>query len=160
RLARRERRRTHGRIDVRRMLRAATSTGGVPLRLVRRARRPDRADLGALVDLSGSGATASEPCPGLVAPAAPLFRRLRTFAYVDHLCPITIEHGHLTPDGALDLHARSDFGQVLGELVATRTALLTRRALVLVVGDARNNRRPPRADLLVRVRERVQRLVW
>jgi uncharacterized protein with von Willebrand factor type A (vWA) domain len=31
---------------------------------------------------------------------------------------------------------------------------------MLVVGDARNNRRPPRADLLRAVRERVQRLVW
>jgi hypothetical protein len=160
RLARRERRQRLGRIDVRRMLRAATATGGVPLRLVRKHRRPDRADLVALVDLSGSVATASELCLGLVAPAAHFFRRVHTFAYVDHLCPITIEDGHLTPDGPLDLHARSDFGQVLGELVASHGALLTRRTLVLVVGDARNNRRPPRADLLRRVRDRVQRLVW
>jgi hypothetical protein len=28
------------------------------------------------------------------------------------------------------------------------------------VGDARNNRRPPRADLLAQARARVQRLVW
>jgi hypothetical protein len=83
-----------------------------------------------------------------------------TFAYVDHLCPIAIERGHLTPDGTLDLHARSDFGQVLGELLRTRAMLLTRRTLLLVVGDARNNRRPPRADLLRRAREQVQRLVW
>lgn len=160
RLSRRERHHKHGRIDVRRMLRAATSSGGVPLRLVRRARRPDPPDLVALVDLSGSVATASELCLGLVAPASSFFRRVHTFAYVDHLCPITIERGHLTPDGPLDLHARSDFGPVLHELIAERSALLTRRTLVLVVGDARNNRRPPRADLLRAVRERVQRLVW
>jgi len=160
RLARRERRRRRGRLDVRRMLRAATASGGVPLRLVRTHRRPDRGDLLALVDLSGSVATASELCLGLVAPAAGYFRRVHTFAYIDRLCPITIEHGHLTPDGPLDLHARSDFGPVLHELIAERSALLTRRTLVLVVGDARNNRRPPRADLLRAVRERVQRLVW
>ena len=160
RLARRERRRVRGRLDVRRILRAATSTGGMPLRLVRRSRRPDRADLVALVDLSGSVATASELCLGLVAPASGFFRRVHTFAYVDHLCPITIERGHLTPEGPLDLHARSDFGQVLAEVLATRGALLTRRTLCLVVGDARNNRRPPRADLLRRIRDRVQRLVW
>jgi uncharacterized protein with von Willebrand factor type A (vWA) domain len=159
RLSRRERRRRRGRLDVRRMLRAATASGGVPLRIVRTHRRPDRGDLLALVDLSGSVATASELCLGLVAPAAAFFRRVHTFAYVDRLCPITIEHGHLTPDGPLDLHARSDFGQVLADLVA-RDALLTRRTLLLVVGDARNNRRPPRADLLRAVRERVQRLVW
>jgi uncharacterized protein with von Willebrand factor type A (vWA) domain len=99
RLARRERRRRRGRVDVRRMLRAATASGGVPLRIVRTHRRPDRGDLLALVDLSGSVATASELCLGLVAPAAGFFRRVHTFAYVDRLCPITIEHGHLTPDG-------------------------------------------------------------
>ena len=101
----------------------------MPLRLVRKHRRPDRADLVALVDLSGSVATASELCLGLVAPAAHFFRRVHTFAYVDHLCPITIEGGHLTPDGPLDLHARSDLGQVLGEVLATRGTLLTRHTL-------------------------------
>jgi uncharacterized protein with von Willebrand factor type A (vWA) domain len=160
RLARRERRRVRGKVDVRRMLRASVATGGVPIRIVRRGRRPARADLVALVDLSGSVATASELCLGLIAPAATYFRRVHTFAYVDHLCPVTIEGGHVTPDGPLDLHARSDFGQVLGELVGTRAALLTRRALLLIVGDARNNRRPHRADLLAEARARVQRVVW
>ena len=31
---------------------------------------------------------------------------------------------------------------------------------MLVLGDARNNRRPPRPDLLVRVRDRVKKLIW
>jgi uncharacterized protein with von Willebrand factor type A (vWA) domain len=160
RLARRERRRRHGRLDIRRMLRAATASGGVPLRLVHKGRRPDRPDLVALVDLSGSVATASELCLGLVAPAAQFFRRVHLFAYVDHPVPISIEHGHVAPEGLLDLHARSDFGRVLGEVLDTYAPLLGRTTLLLVVGDARNNRRPPRADLLRAIRERVQRLVW
>jgi uncharacterized protein with von Willebrand factor type A (vWA) domain len=160
RLARRERRLRRGRLDVRRTLRAATTTGGVPLRLVRRRRRPDRPDLVALVDLSGSVATASELCLGLVAPAARFFRRVHLFAYVDRPCPITVERGHVTPDGVLDLHAKSDFGRVLEVMTTTYARLATRRTLLLVVGDARNNRRPPRADLLRRLREHVQRVVW
>jgi hypothetical protein len=160
RLARRERRRRHGRLDVRRVLRAATATGGVPLRMLWRGRRPDRPDLVALVDLSGSVATASELCLRLIAPAAAFFRRVHTFAYVDRPCPVAIEAGHLTPDGPLDLHARSDFGRVLEELLARHGTLLTGRTLLLVIGDARNNRRPPRADLLRLARDRVQRLVW
>jgi uncharacterized protein with von Willebrand factor type A (vWA) domain len=160
RLARRERRQRCGRLDVRRMLRAATSTGGAPLRVVHRGRRPDRPDLVALVDLSGSVATAAELCLGLVAPATAFFRRVHTFAYVDRLCPVEIEHGHLVPDGSLDLYARSDFGRVLEELDARWRRCLTGHTLVLVLGDARNNRRPPRADLLRRIRARVRRLVW
>ncbi len=160
RLSRRERRRRQGRLDIRRMLRTATSTGGVPIRIVRRGRRPHRPDLVALVDLSGSAAVASELCLGLVAPASAFFRRVHTFAYVDHLCPIAIEHGHLTPGGPLDLYARSDFGRVLDELVTREGRLLTGQTLVLVLGDARNNHLPPRTDLLRRVSDRVQRLVW
>jgi uncharacterized protein with von Willebrand factor type A (vWA) domain len=160
RLARRERRLRHGRLDVRRMLRASVATGGTPIRVVRRGRRPDRPDLLALVDLSGSVAVASELCLALLAPAAPFFRRVHTLAYVDRLVPVAFEHGCVVPDGMLDLHARSDFGRVLVELETRRAHLLRRHTLVVVLGDARNNRLPPRADVLRRVRERTARLVW
>jgi uncharacterized protein with von Willebrand factor type A (vWA) domain len=160
RLARRERRARRGRLDFRRTLRASLSTGGVPARPEWRRRRPGRPDLVALCDLSGSVAAASELCLGLIAPAARYFRRVHLFAYVDRLCPVSIEHGHVAPEGRLDLHARSDFGRVLGDLWQGGRDLLGRSTLVLVLGDARNNRLPPRADLLRAVRERVQRVVW
>src|SRR5207253_1340939 len=76
------------------------------------------------------------------------FRRVHLFAYVDRLCPVSIEHGHVAPGGPLDLHARSDFGRVLVEVWEGHRARLTRSTLLLVLGDARNNRLPPRADLL------------
>jgi uncharacterized protein with von Willebrand factor type A (vWA) domain len=160
RLARRQRTARRGRLDFRRTIRGAMSTGGVPLRPRLRARRPGRPDLVALCDLSGSVAAASELLLGLLAPAAGYFRRVHLFAYVDRLCPVSIEHGHVAPGGPLDLHARSDFGRVLGDVWAEIPHLLTRSTLVLVLGDARNNRLPPRADLLRAVRDRVQRVVW
>lgn len=160
RLARRERRARRGHLDFRRTIRAATQTGGVPVRPRFRGRRPGRPDLVALCDLSGSVAAASELLLGLIAPAAGHFRRVHLFAYVDRLCPVSIEDGHVAPGGPLDLHARSDFGRVLEELRAARAGLLGRGTLLLVLGDARNNRRPPRADLLRALRAQVQRLVW
>jgi uncharacterized protein with von Willebrand factor type A (vWA) domain len=160
RLARRERQARRGRLDFRRTIRASMSTGGVPVRPRRRTRRPGRPDLVALCDLSGSVAAASELLLGLLAPAAGFFRRIHLFAYVDRLCPVSIESGHVAPGGPLDLHARSDFGRVLAELWERERPLLTRTTLLLVLGDARNNRLPPRTDLLRAVRDRVQRLVW
>jgi uncharacterized protein with von Willebrand factor type A (vWA) domain len=160
RLARRERALRRGRLDLRRTLRAAVGTGGVPLRLRRRGRRPGRPDLVALCDLSGSVAAASELLLGLVAPAARYFRRVHLYAYVDRLCAVSIEQGHVAPAGRLDLHARSDFGRVLGDLWHRERGVLGRGALLLVLGDARNNRLPPRADLLRAVREQVQRVLW
>jgi len=159
RLARRECALRRGRLDVRRTLRAAVGSGGVPLRLRRRGRRPGRPDLVALCDLSGSVAAASELLLGLIAPAARFFRRVHLYAYVDRLCPVSIEHGHVAPGGPLDLYARSDFGRVLGDLWHER-AVLGPATLLLILGDARNNRLPPRADLLRAARERVQRVLW
>src|SRR5581483_9229304 len=151
RLARRERRARRGRPDLRRTIRAAMGTGGVPVRLCFRGRRPARPVLVALCDLSGSVAAASELCLALVAPAAEYFRRAHLFAYVDRLCPVSVEDGHVAPGGPLDLHARSDFGRVLDDLWRTERRWLTRDTLLLVLGDARNNRRPPRVDLLRQV---------
>ncbi len=160
RLARRQRPGRRGQLDFRRTIRGAMSTGGMPLRPRLRARRPGRPDLVVLCDLSGSVAAASELLLGLVAPAADYFRRVALFAYVDRLCPVSIEDGHVAPEGRLDLHARSDFGRVLGDLWSRHRALLGRGTLLLVLGDARNNRLPPRADLLRKVRERVKAVVW
>src|SRR5438094_979135 len=160
RLARRERQARRGRVDFRRTIRHSMSSGGVPVRPRFRARRPGRPDLVALCDLSGSVAAASELLLGLIAPAADHFRRVHLFAYVDRLCPVSIEHGHVAPGGPLDLHARSDFGRVLVEVWEGHRARLTRSTLLLVLGDARNNRLPPRADLLRAIADRVQRIVW
>ncbi len=160
RLARRERRTRQGRIDLRRTLRAATASGGVPLVLRRRTRRPGRPDLVALCDLSGSVAAASELLLGLLAPADVFFRRVHLFAYVDRPCPVSIERGHVAPGAPLDLHARSDFGRVLQTLWHEHAGLFGRTTLLLILGDARNNRLPPRADVLRALRERVQRIVW
>jgi len=159
RLARRWRRARRGPIDLRRTLRATAATGGVPLRLARRTRRPARPDLLALCDLSGSVAAASELLLGLLAPVGRYFRRVALYAYVDHLCPVAVEDGRLVPDGPLDLYGRSDLGRVLVELMAAAPRV-SAGALVLVLGDARNNRRPPRADLVRKLRARAERLVW
>jgi len=160
RLARRERERRRGRLDLRRTLRAAARSGGVPLRLRHRGRRRARPDLVALCDLSGSVAAVSELLLALIAPAARFFRHAQLFGYVDRLCPVSLEAGHVAPDGPLDLYARSDFGRVLGELWPAYEAQLGAGTLVVILGDARNNRLPPRPDLLRAVRERVQRVVW
>jgi len=159
RLARRWRVARRGSLDLRRTLRAATATGGVPLRLARRHRRPAKPDLLALCDVSGSVAAASELLLALIAPARRYFRRVWLYAYVDRLCPVAIEDGRLVPERPLDLYARSDLGRVLVELRAERPRF-SASTLVVVLGDARNNRRPPRADLVRALRGHSQRLVW
>ncbi|MGE3497281.1 MAG: VWA domain-containing protein [Candidatus Binatia bacterium] len=160
RFARRQRRAARGRVDMRRTLRRALSRGGVPIELVFRERRPRKPDLLALVDLSYSTATAAEFLLALLSPARQYFRRLTLLAYVDRPCAVSFEHGHVVPHEPLDLNARSDFGAVLKQLAERWEVVLGRNTVLLVLGDARNNRRPPRADLLARLHREVRRLVW
>ena len=59
--------------------------------------------------------------------------------------------------------ANSDglFGGGIGRRVAVFIRqILTHQTLMLILGDARNNRRPPRPDLLARIRSSAKKLVW
>jgi uncharacterized protein with von Willebrand factor type A (vWA) domain len=160
RIARRLRRARRGRIDIRRTLRRATATGGVAIRLEHRGPRPGRPNLVALCDVSGSVAAVSELLLGLIAPAAAYFRAVEIFVYVDRLVPATFEGGRLVHEPGLDRHAYSDFGRVLAEYCAGPGAHLDRNTVVVILGDARNNRRPPRAPLLEQIRARARSVVW
>jgi len=160
RLARRLRVARRGRLDFRRTLRRAASSGGVPMHLLFRGRRPVRPRLVALCDISGSVAAVSTYLLGLIAPATEFFRSVETFIYVDHLCSASFENGQLVPHAPVDFHAASDFGQVLVEYCAGPVNRLDRNSIFLVLGDARNNRRPPRARLLADIRARSRAVYW
>lgn len=161
RLSRRYKPRKHGRLDFRRTIRASISRGGVPIELLLRGRKPGKPDLVVLCDLSGSVATVTDFLLALIAPASSYFRRVRMFAYVDRLCEVSFENGHVIPHTELDLYARSDFGKVLQQFWQQGSEqMLNQQTLVLILGDARNNRRPPRSDLLIRMRDTAKKLVW
>jgi len=150
----------HGRLDLRRTIRRSIATGGAMIDPAFRFRRPGRPDLLALCDHSHSVVTASRFFIALLEPARQFFRHVRIFAYVDEPVEVSQVAGHLVPHEPLDLYARSDFGRVLDRLWTGQTHLFTRNTIVVILGDARNNRRPPRADLLARIRTLVRRVVW
>lgn len=160
RLGRRLRIAHAGRLDFRRTLRAAIQRGGALADLRFRARRPRHIDLLILADLSGSVKYASTLMLDLMAGAYGCFRRVRSMVYVDRMAEAGFEHGHLVMTPALDLYARSDFGRVLADLWDQRAALLSRATVVVIMGDARNNRRPARADLLRQISQRCRTVIW
>lgn len=160
RVRRRLRPRVTGRLDFRRTIRAAVPRGGVPFDRRWRSRRPGAPDLVALCDLSASTATATDFFLATLAPASAHFRRVTLFGFVDRLVEIEFVDGQVRPAAPIDLMARSDFGRVLRDLVENEASVLGADTVLLVLGDARNNRRPPRADLLAAARARVRRVLW
>jgi uncharacterized protein with von Willebrand factor type A (vWA) domain len=156
RLGRRLRLARVGRVDFRRTIRAALQHGGALIDLNFRARRPRHLDLVILADISGSVRYAAQLMLELMAGAGGCFRRVSSFVYVDQLAEADFEQGHLVMTPALDLYARSDFG----ELWARRTGLLTRGTIVVIMGDGRNNRLPARADLVREIARASRAVVW
>lgn len=160
RASRRERAQRRGRADIRRTIRASLARGGALIDIKMRGRRPGRPRLVALCDVSGSVAMASELLLELLSSCEGAFSRVTRFAFVDRLVPIGLENGHIVPEGPLDLFARSDLGAVLGDLERDHAELLDRSTVLLVLGDGRNNYRPPRADLLKRLAARARAVVF
>lgn len=157
---RRTRRGARGILDLRATLRRATATGGTPVSRVFRRRRPGRPDIVLACDISHSVSAASRFLLSTLAGFPEVFSRVRTFGFIDRLFPIAIEKGRLVYPLDVDPLARSDFGRVLLDLEARRDAGLGRHAILLILGDARNNRRPARQDALRRIRRRSHRLIW
>jgi uncharacterized protein len=160
RLARRLRIAGEGRIDFRRTVRAAIQHGGILAELRFRNRRPRHLDLLLLGDVSGSMRYAAVLTLELMAGAQDLFRHVRSFVFIDGLAEAGFERGHLMTSPPIDFLARSDFGRVLTELWERRAMLITRQSVMVIIGDGRNNRRPPRAELLRDLRRCCRAIIW
>jgi uncharacterized protein with von Willebrand factor type A (vWA) domain len=157
RIARR-RARPEGTLDVRRTLRRSLAAGGVPLDPLFRRRRPHRADLWLLCDVSGSVAEFARFTIGLLTAVHDEVPRLRSFLFVDDLVEVTAllaARTHEVDPFALVAGAgaplggrRSDWGAVLARFREQHGATLTRRSTIVLTGDARTHDRDPRPDVV------------
>jgi uncharacterized protein with von Willebrand factor type A (vWA) domain len=155
---------------VRRTLRKNLGAGAVPLRLVFRARRPERAEVLVLCDVSESVRHVTRLMLLFLFALQSLFARVRTFVFVADLAEVTERlRAERDPGRAADLAvaaravslaANSNYGRVLRRCHRELLASVTRRTTVLVVGDGRNNYNPPEAWVLDELRRRARRLLW
>lgn len=130
------------------------------MELLFRKPRPGKTNLVALVDVSFSTAVAADFLLALLAPSRGFFRRVTLFAYVDTMVEFSYEGGQVVPHDRIDVNARSDFGKVLSRFLDQHGGRLDRNTVVLILGDARNNRLPPRADVLARLRQKARLVLW
>lgn len=158
-----------GPLDTRRTVRRALATGGVPLRLFRRQRRPERPRLWVLCDVSDSVRGASAFLLAFVKSLAELFHEVRSFVFVGDLAEVSgvvrsesfhgllhqLARGHIVA-----LHETSNYGRALATFENRHARTLGKRDVVVILGDGRTNHRPPEADRVARLRDRVSRLVW
>ena len=170
RLARRERSRRRGSLDVRRTLRANLAHGGVPIRPAFRARRRDRPDLIVLCDVSDSVRHVSRLMLLFLYTLQSLFTRVRSFVFVSDLGEVTeafraekdvARAADLATAGkVVDLGGNSNYGRALRTFHRLHLGSVTSRTTVLVIGDGRSNYLPPESWVLSEIRRKARRLLW
>ena len=150
RLNRHKAARRRGPVDFRRTVRASMSSGGVPLEIHHRPRRPTRTDLVVLCDISGSVANFASFTLMLVFALREQFDRVRAFTFVDEIHEVTdrFRPGADPVDTLASLAAsaqhatlwgRTSYGRAFTRFAERHPDALTPRTNLLVLGDARSN---------------------
>jgi hypothetical protein len=158
-------------VDVRRTMRASLETGGVPLRLRYRPKRPRRPEIYVLCDVSTSVTSASVFFLSVLHALHDSFRKLRSFVFIERISEVTeiFEHERdfrtiaqriSSEGGVADVSGYTDYGRVWLELLAEISDDLDPRSTVIVLGDARTNGREPHAEVFAQLAERAGRLFW
>ncbi len=163
--------RRHAHVNVRRTMRASLQTGGVPVELRYRPRRPRRPEIYVLCDVSTSVTSASVFFLSVLHALHDSFRKMRSFVFIERISEVTdvFEHERdfrkiseriSTDAGVADISGYTDYGRVWSELLELIQDDMNPRATVIVLGDARTNGRDPRADLFGLLATRAGRTFW
>jgi uncharacterized protein len=164
-------RKRHAHVDFRRTMRASLQTGGVPVVLKYRPRRPRRPELYVLCDVSTSVTSASVFFLSVLHALHDAFRKMRSFVFVERISEVTdvferersfrAASEAISKDaGVADVSGYTDYGRVWSEFLTQVEDDLHPRATVIVLGDARTNGRDPRADVFARIADRAGRTFW
>jgi uncharacterized protein with von Willebrand factor type A (vWA) domain len=164
-------RRRHAHVDVRRTMRASLQTGGVPVELKYRPRRPKRPELYVLCDVSTSVTSASVFFLSVLHALHDAFRKMRSFVFVERISEVTevferersfraVSDAISKDAGVADVSGYTDYGRVWREFLGQVADDLHPRATVIVLGDARTNGRDPRADVFASIVALAGRTFW
>jgi len=164
-------RRKHVQVDVRRTMRASLETGGVPVVLKHRPRRPRRPEIFVLCDVSTSVTSASVFFLSVLHALHDAFRKMRSFVFIERISEVTdvferersfkaVSERIGRDAGVADVSGYTDYGRVWREFLVQVEDDLHPRATVIVLGDARTNGRDPRADIFATIAEKAGRTFW
>lgn len=155
-----------GALDARRTMRRNMGHGGVPFHTVWKRQRIDRPRVMVLCDVSGSVAPVAQFLLMFIYALADVLADIRAFAFSNE----TVEVSALLAGPDIDQAAErvteaagfgsSDYGRALASFDELAGRALTRDTTLIVLGDARGNRNPPRVELMRSLGERAGRVIW
>jgi len=158
-----------GVFDLEGSIREACRGDGQIFKLTYRRRQPRVPELVLLCDVSNSVAPYAEFLLFLVGRIRTRFRRVRLFFFIDSIWDVSSHIWDEEPDDCKDLITSwgrpassgfSDYGQVFREFSVETLPNLSSRATLVILGDGKNNFRPPHAEYLAQISERVRHVFW
>jgi uncharacterized protein with von Willebrand factor type A (vWA) domain len=164
-------RRRHDHIDMRRTMRASLQTGGVPVVIKQRPRRPRRPEIFVLCDVSTSVTSASVFFLSVLHALHDSFRQMRSFVFIERVSEVTdvfarersfkaVSETIASEAGVADVSGYTDYGRVWSEFRVLVEDDLDPSAALIVLGDARTNGRDPGADDFAALAARARRTFW
>lgn len=155
-----------GQLDARRTLGRSIRHDGVPASLVWRQKPPHKSRVMVICDVSSSVSDAARFLLQFLYALNDVLPRVRSFAFASRFDEISDDFQRFPPDVAvgrvLDRLSGSgtDYGEMLESFLRLCERELDRHTTVIILGDARNNYLPERAELLGQVRRRVKQIWW
>jgi len=161
----------HAHVDVRRTMRASLQTGGVPVVLKYKPKRPRRPELFVLCDVSTSVTSASVFFLSVLHALHDTFRKMRSFVFVERISEVSdvflkerdfkaVADAISKDAGVADVSGYTDYGRVWREFLEAVEDDLHPRATVIVLGDARTNGRDPGVERFAQISARAGRTFW
>ena len=164
--ARRRRKRSSGRLDVRRTLRSNAGFDGVPFNVVWKQRHRDQPKIVTLCDVSGSVSRYVRFLLMLLFAFRETVPDIRSFAFsgrLEDVDPVFEDFGF---EAGMDRIIKTigmsstDYGQALSDLRVGHWSAIDRRTTLVILGDGRSNYGDPRLDLFREATARAKRTIW
>ena len=158
-----------GRISVPHTLRQNVRYDGVPFDPVLRRRREGKPRVTLLCDVSMSTRNLSRFWLHLIYQMQSLFSKVRTFVFVAEMSEVTQvfeEHDmnraveEVFSGRIIDADVNSDFGKAAEQFTYEHLPTINHRTTVVILGDGRNNGKPPNVEALEEIAQHARQVVW
>ncbi len=157
-------------IDIKKTIRIARKTFGEPVKLIRHCPKRKMPRWVVIADISGSVKYATQLFLNFLLELRNVIDEdLRGFVFVSKMKEIThllkdkSYHGdieEIRSNCGIDLRGYSDYGDAFAQFENLAQDSINRTTILLILGDARNNKRNPRLDLLESWCLRTRKVLW
>jgi uncharacterized protein with von Willebrand factor type A (vWA) domain len=164
------RKRHAGRVDLRKVIRASHKTFGEPMKLIRVRPKRKPAHWIVLSDVSGSVKHATRLFMSFLFELRNVMDdNIRGFTFVSKIQEITdiLKETHyevmvnrMYQQEEIDFRGYSDYGVAFQSFDAIAGDTLYRDTILLIIGDARNNKREERLDLVQKWQNQTGKVLW